>query len=97
MMLAPKVARSPAKPEARSKPGTGKPPSLSFHSLPAHASCTFDENSLQLLPNGTATTNIIDLYSQNMLADSRRAQGSMLAAIFGQTRRQKTNRGCITV
>jgi hypothetical protein len=28
MMLAPKVARSPAKPEARSKPETRKPPSL---------------------------------------------------------------------
>jgi hypothetical protein len=31
---------------------------LACTDLPAHASCTFDKNSLQLLPNGTATTNV---------------------------------------
>ena len=31
---------------------------LACTNLPAHASCTFDKNSLQLLPNGTATTNV---------------------------------------
>ena len=31
---------------------------LTCTNLPAHASCTFDKNSLQLLPNGTATTNV---------------------------------------
>lgn len=31
---------------------------LACANLPAHASCTFDENSPQLLPNGTATTNV---------------------------------------
>jgi Bacterial Ig-like domain (group 3) len=31
---------------------------LACVNLPAHASCTFEENSLQLLPNGTATTNV---------------------------------------
>ncbi|HEY6413539.1 MAG TPA: Ig-like domain repeat protein [Edaphobacter sp.] len=32
--------------------------SLSCTNLPVHASCTFDKNSLQLLPNGTATVNL---------------------------------------
>jgi hypothetical protein len=32
---------------------------LTCSNLPPHASCTFDRNSLQLLPNGTATTNVI--------------------------------------
>ena len=31
---------------------------LACTNLPAHASCTFDKNSLELLPNGTATTNL---------------------------------------
>jgi hypothetical protein len=33
--------------------------SLSCDALPAHASCTFDQSSLQLLPNGTATVKLI--------------------------------------
>jgi hypothetical protein len=32
--------------------------SVACSNLPAHASCTFDRTSLQLLPNGTATTNV---------------------------------------
>jgi len=31
---------------------------LACTNLPLHATCTFDKNSLQLLPNGTATTNL---------------------------------------
>jgi parallel beta-helix repeat protein len=31
---------------------------LACTDLPAHASCTFNKNSVQLLPNGTATTNV---------------------------------------
>lgn len=32
---------------------------LACSDLPAHASCTFDRNSLQLQPNGTATADVI--------------------------------------